>query len=315
MSSPSKIRHRPSPLLRADSSIARPSWAPPRSKGKKSPRCSTSATFPRLMCACSTMTNRSASSKPPATRSTSSRVCAPSNSPTWTSLSLPPTRNPRARTGNAPAMPAARSSIFPAHWKRKPARPFVPSGWSASAGRCGSRNCSRLPAWWPILRPSLWLCCFCARAKRAPSEARWPQFSSLLPNKDRKAWTSCTSKPSIFCLSSRCPKMCSMTQVAFNMVARYGQKSQLSLDSLEARVRRHYQKLAGADAPQPALMVLQPPVFHGHALAIFLEMEQPVDQEKLSQALTGDHVTLAGSEDDSQPSNVNTAGQPILWFL
>jgi aspartate-semialdehyde dehydrogenase len=57
-------------------------------------------------------------------------------------------------------------------------------------------------------------------------------------------------------------------------------------------------------------MVMQAPVFHGHALAIFLQMEQPVDQEKLSLALAGDHVTLAGAEDeDSQPSNVNTAGQ------
>ena len=74
-------------------------------------------------------------------------------------------------------------------------------------------------------------------------------------------------------------------------------------------MRRHYQKIAGADAPQPALMVLQPPVFHGEALAIFLEMEHAVDHERLSQALAGDHVTLAGAEDDSQPSNVNTAGQ------
>jgi aspartate-semialdehyde dehydrogenase len=98
-------------------------------------------------------------------------------------------------------------------------------------------------------------------------------------------------------------------QVAFNMLARYGPKSQLSLESLETRVRRHYQKIAGADAPQPALMVLQPPVFHGHALAIFLEMAQVVDRELLSQALAGDHVTLAGAEDDSQPNNVNTAGQ------
>src|SRR5580692_3404768 len=105
------------------------------------------------------------------------------------------------------------------------------------------------------------------------------------------------------------PKDVFDTQVAFNMVSRYGQKSQLSLDSLEARVRRQYQELAGADAPQPSLMVLQAPVFHGHALAIFLEMEQPVDQEKLSQALAGDHVTLAGADDESQPSNVNTAGQ------
>jgi aspartate-semialdehyde dehydrogenase len=105
------------------------------------------------------------------------------------------------------------------------------------------------------------------------------------------------------------PKDVFDAQVAFNMVARFGSNSKVSLDSLEARVRRHYQKLAGPDAPQPALMALQPPVFHGHAISIFLEMEQPVDQEKLSQALSGDHVILAGSEDDSQPSNVNAAGQ------
>lgn len=98
-------------------------------------------------------------------------------------------------------------------------------------------------------------------------------------------------------------------QVAFNMLARLGPKSKLSLDSIEARIRRHYQKIAGADAPQPAVMLLQPPVFHGHALAIYLEMEQAVDQARLAQALAGDHIVLASSEDESQPSNVNTAGQ------
>jgi aspartate-semialdehyde dehydrogenase len=105
------------------------------------------------------------------------------------------------------------------------------------------------------------------------------------------------------------PKDVFDTQVAFNMVARYGQKSQRSIETTEARVQRHYLKIAGADAPQAALLVLQAPVFHGHAVSIFLQMEQPVDQEKLSQALAGDHVTLAGADDESQPSNVNTAGQ------
>jgi aspartate-semialdehyde dehydrogenase len=105
------------------------------------------------------------------------------------------------------------------------------------------------------------------------------------------------------------PKDLFDTQVAFNLVARYGQKSQLALDSLEARVRRHYRKLAGTDAMPVAMMVLQPPVFHGHSLALFLEMEQAVDRERLSQALAGDHVTIAGLEEESQPSNVNTAGQ------
>ena len=105
------------------------------------------------------------------------------------------------------------------------------------------------------------------------------------------------------------PKDVFDVQVAFNMVARYGPKSKLSLDSVEARVRRQIRKLAGVDTPAPALMALQPPVFHGYALSIFLEMGQTVDAEQLGQALAGDHVALAAAEEDSQPSNVNTAGQ------
>ena len=105
------------------------------------------------------------------------------------------------------------------------------------------------------------------------------------------------------------PKDVFDTQVAFNMVARYGQKSRLSLDSLETRIRRHYQALAGVEAPDPSIMVLQPPVFHGNALAIFVEMQERIDQQQLAEALAGDHVAVADAQDDSQPSNVNTAGQ------
>ena len=109
------------------------------------------------------------------------------------------------------------------------------------------------------------------------------------------------------------PKDVFDVQVAFNMVQRYGQKSQLSLDSLEARVRRHYQQLVGPRVPEPALLILQPPVFHGNALGIFLEMDQPVNEARMLEALGGDHVILAGTDDDeSQPSNVNTAGQPNI---
>jgi aspartate-semialdehyde dehydrogenase len=42
-------------------------------------------------------------------------------------------------------------------------------------------------------------------------------------------------------------------------------------------------------------------------------MDQPVNETKMLEALGGDHVTLAGTDDDeSQPSNVNTAGQPNI---
>ena len=109
------------------------------------------------------------------------------------------------------------------------------------------------------------------------------------------------------------PKDVFDAQVAFNMVARYGQKSQLPLDSVEARILRHYRKIAGDSAPQPALMLLQAPVFHGHAMAVFLETENTVDLTALSQALAGDHVSIPGAEQDS-PSNVNSAGQADIML-
>jgi aspartate-semialdehyde dehydrogenase len=111
------------------------------------------------------------------------------------------------------------------------------------------------------------------------------------------------------------PKDVYDAQVAFNMVARYGQKSQPALDSVEARISRHYLKIAGAAAPQPSLMLLQAPIFHGHALATFLEMQSPVDLPALSLALAGDHVAIPGPEEDS-PSNVSAAGQADiqLWL-
>ncbi|HEY3974759.1 MAG TPA: Asd/ArgC dimerization domain-containing protein [Candidatus Sulfotelmatobacter sp.] len=104
------------------------------------------------------------------------------------------------------------------------------------------------------------------------------------------------------------PKDVYDAQVAFNMVARYGQKSQPALDSVEARIARHYQKIEGGNAPTPSILLLQAPVFHGHALAVFLEMELPVDVQELSQALAGDHVAIPGAEEDP-PSNVSSAGQ------
>jgi len=104
------------------------------------------------------------------------------------------------------------------------------------------------------------------------------------------------------------PKDVYDAQVAFNMLARYGPKSQPALDSVEARISRHYQKIAGDGAPRPALLLLQAPIFHGHALAVFLEMENAPDVLALSQALAGDHVAIPGAEEDP-PSNVSAAGQ------
>jgi len=103
------------------------------------------------------------------------------------------------------------------------------------------------------------------------------------------------------------PKNVYDIQVAFNMVPRYGSSSNLSLQNVSKRILNHYRHIAGG-AVEPALHVLQAPVFHGHAFSIYLEMEKLVAIADLSQALAGDHVVLSGSPEDA-PTNVSAAGQ------
>jgi len=104
------------------------------------------------------------------------------------------------------------------------------------------------------------------------------------------------------------PKNIFDTQVAFNLVARYGEKSVPPLASVEQRILKHYRHIAGQGAPVPSLLLAQAPIFHGYAFAVHLETEGLVDIERLSQSLSGEHVNVTYSADDS-PSNVNVAGQ------
>jgi len=103
------------------------------------------------------------------------------------------------------------------------------------------------------------------------------------------------------------PKNVFDIQVAFNMVPRYGQRSELALDGVSQRIRRHYRRIAGG-AAEPALQVLQAPVFHGHGFSVYLEMEKPVAIADLSQALAGEHLVISGSPEDV-PTSVSAAGQ------
>lgn len=104
------------------------------------------------------------------------------------------------------------------------------------------------------------------------------------------------------------PKEVFDVQVAFNMVGRYGERSRPSLASIEQRILKHYDRIAGPDAVRPSLLVLQAPIFHGHALSLHVEMADAPAAEGLAKALEGEHVTVTRGAEDS-PSNVSAAGQ------
>ena len=104
------------------------------------------------------------------------------------------------------------------------------------------------------------------------------------------------------------PKNIFDTQVAFNMVSRYGEHAAPPLASVEQRILKHYQRIAGDDALVPSLILLQAPIFHGYAFAIHLHVDRIVDIEQFSQALAGEHVSIVQPAEDP-PSNVSVAGQ------
>jgi aspartate-semialdehyde dehydrogenase len=110
------------------------------------------------------------------------------------------------------------------------------------------------------------------------------------------------------------PKAVFDGQVAFNLIDRYGEKAVSSLNSAESRIQQHFHKLVGERLAVPSLMLLQAPIFHGHAFSLHLELEQAAQTEELTAALSGEHVDLLQSADES-PSNVNAAGQEQIQMF
>ena len=110
------------------------------------------------------------------------------------------------------------------------------------------------------------------------------------------------------------PKKVFDEQVAFNLIARYGQESKPTLESAERRILAHYKAITAGSAPTPSLMLVQAPIFHGHVFSLYLELEKAQAIGDLSQALAGEHVVLTRLEDS--PSNVNAAGQEdiLAWM-
>ena len=103
------------------------------------------------------------------------------------------------------------------------------------------------------------------------------------------------------------PKNIFDIQIAFNMVSRYGPRSDFALAAVSERVLKHYRQIAPG-AAEPSLFMVQAPIFHGHAFAVYLETEKPVAIEDFSLMLTGDHVLVTRGAEEA-PTNVNAAGQ------
>lgn len=106
------------------------------------------------------------------------------------------------------------------------------------------------------------------------------------------------------------PKKVFDSQVAFNVLSRYGSESSLKLEAIEQRILRHLRDITSAEPPlaQPSVMLLQGPTFHAHTFSIFLEMERNHSLGDFAQALAGENVSVTHLPEEA-PNNVSAAGQ------
>lgn len=97
-------------------------------------------------------------------------------------------------------------------------------------------------------------------------------------------------------------------QLAFNLLARYGEEALEGLDLIEQRAERHLASLLAAwpGVPMPSLRMIQAPVFHGHSFSVWAEFDENADAGALAQSLAAEGFDV---RPDEPPTNAAIAGQ------
>ena len=97
-------------------------------------------------------------------------------------------------------------------------------------------------------------------------------------------------------------------QVAFNLLAGYGEECKPTLAELRAAIARDTSDYLAGRVAVPALQLVQAPVFYGYAVAAYAEFASPPQREQLEAAFAslGVKVGVAG---DPAPTNVSVAGE------
>jgi aspartate-semialdehyde dehydrogenase len=98
------------------------------------------------------------------------------------------------------------------------------------------------------------------------------------------------------------------TQLAFNLLARYGEEALEPLEGIEQRIERHLASLLHAwpSVPMPSLRLVQAPVFHGHSLSVWIEFEENPGVAALTRTLESAGIDVRAEE---PPTNAGIAGQ------
>ena len=100
------------------------------------------------------------------------------------------------------------------------------------------------------------------------------------------------------------PKKIFAAQLAFNMLARFGEEAPERLEDLELRIERHLATLlsAASRAPMPSIRLIQAPVFHGHGISLWVEFEENPGASEVERVLRSEFIDVR--VDDQEPPNI-----------
>lgn len=103
------------------------------------------------------------------------------------------------------------------------------------------------------------------------------------------------------------------TQVAFNLTSRWGSGSQERLPDVQKAIAAEVQRYLAGRISLPAVMLVQAPVFYGHAFTAWAEFKGSVNEEALCAKLKSAGFNVV-PPDDPSPSNLLVAGeaQPMI---
>ena len=101
------------------------------------------------------------------------------------------------------------------------------------------------------------------------------------------------------------------TQVAFNLIDRYGPTSRESLQSVRARIRNEAGIAVGRNSVQPSIQVLHAPVFYGYTFAATAELNSKSSKDALVESCRKAGFTLE-SDPNSPLGNLNASGDSAI---
>jgi aspartate-semialdehyde dehydrogenase len=101
------------------------------------------------------------------------------------------------------------------------------------------------------------------------------------------------------------------TQVAFNMLDRFGPGSVEKLSAFRDRARTEMKACLGEKVTMPAMHVLHAPVFYGTTFTAWAELDRSANVEKITKACVDAGFALT-AEGEAGPSNVSAAGERTI---